>query len=507
MFVRKFEGESLDEALQAVKRDLGPDAIILKTVTNKGLKGAFKKSKVEITAAISEQNYEKKARVDHVLDDNQRESFYSAPASSVNGMINEFNDHRPNASRGRNPVNAAVATPAGYGNMGLNKVVNSVQKASTKLKNSLDDFLAVEDEPTQATGNLDSFLSEDNEVARHREVHREVERETRRPVQREMDEPSHYAQTADTERMIEEERKYTQEMSSELKQEIKSQRHQIELLEQKLFEMSERMSHRSDDSEPVGVRGLRTTLRSLELGEKTVQKIIKKAVFELTKEDLEDADLVYDFALRELNGMFNVAMPLFSSVDTDETPVVTALISENPTGQTSMALKLAVLQEDVKVIRFRSNVNDVEAADFTTKVFKLDVTTVSTLAHLMSEARKALAERKSLILDLKLNFKDNIESKKFIETLKRSFENLEVLITISGIHSELYNRKIVSKYNSFANGAIISYIDQCLSFGSLFNVHAEYNQLPLKFYGTGPTVPDDIEAATAERILAGMFEL
>ena len=41
MYVRKFEADSLDEALKTIKRDLGPDAIILKTVTNKGLKGAF----------------------------------------------------------------------------------------------------------------------------------------------------------------------------------------------------------------------------------------------------------------------------------------------------------------------------------------------------------------------------------------------------------------------------------------------------------------------------------
>ena len=51
MYVKKFEAESLDEALREVKSELGPDAIILKTITNKGLKGAFKKSRVEITAA------------------------------------------------------------------------------------------------------------------------------------------------------------------------------------------------------------------------------------------------------------------------------------------------------------------------------------------------------------------------------------------------------------------------------------------------------------------------
>ena len=43
MYVRKFEGETLDEALKAVKSELGPEAIILKTNSFKGLKGSLKK--------------------------------------------------------------------------------------------------------------------------------------------------------------------------------------------------------------------------------------------------------------------------------------------------------------------------------------------------------------------------------------------------------------------------------------------------------------------------------
>ena len=53
MYVRKFEADTIEEALKEIKRELGPDAVILKTITNKGLKGAFKKKKIEITAAIT----------------------------------------------------------------------------------------------------------------------------------------------------------------------------------------------------------------------------------------------------------------------------------------------------------------------------------------------------------------------------------------------------------------------------------------------------------------------
>ena len=63
------------------------------------------------------------------------------------------------------------------------------------------------------------------------------------------------------------------------------------------------------------------------------------------------------------------------------------------------------------------------------------------------------------------------------------------------------------KFNPFSNGVIISYVDQCLNFGSLVNLNVEFSEKPYVFFGTGATVPDDIEAATSERILSGMFEL
>ncbi|MDP7319424.1 MAG: hypothetical protein QF441_02400 [Bacteriovoracaceae bacterium] len=497
MYVKKFEGESLDEALKAVKMELGPDAIILKTVTNKGLKGAFKKSRIEITAAISEQNYEKKAKVDHVLSDTQREDFYQAPASRVNHMINDYNQH----NRESNSQNQRPSRGGGYGNMGLNKVVNTV---SSKIKSSLDDFLAIEEEESSPTGpqSFEEFSQkkeQNQRAASTQNYFHEEQDDDHHAIGQE-----HYV----TEDVIYENQKRSNEVTSELRQNIKSQKHQIDLLEQKLFELTEKIAeNKQGPSEPKGLMSLRTTLRSLELSDVLIQKISKKATFELAQEELEDVDLIYDFALRELNEMINVKMPLFSSADIQESPIVTVLLSENSCGQSSMAMKLAVLQENTKIISFRESKVKNISSDFAARVFKVDVALVDSLAHLMSEARKAIQDGKSIILDLRLNFKEVNESKKFIETLKRSFEHIEFLGTLSAIHSEIYNRKILSKYQSYLNGVIISYVDQCLSFGPLVNVHTDFPKLPLTFFGTGATVPDDIESATAERILAGMFQL
>lgn len=483
MFVRKFEGETLDEALQLVKRELGPDAIILKTVTNKGLAGAFKKSRIEITAAISEQSYSKKAKVDHVLSDEQQESFYREPATNINKQYNSYESNQPTASG-----------KAGYGNMGLNKVVNSVSKASKKIQHSLDDFLT---EPNSSNAgeaeNLSEFLHTEEQLER-------VE------VAQSRFETSQIEAKVEAQRAVE--RSEQEQVRSDMNETLKSQSHQIELLEKKLYELSAKLSEAPKEKPQARNLGhLRDTLSSLGLADKIIMRVIKKASFELSAEDLEDADVIYDFALREINGLIAVGMPLFSKSEMSDKSVVTALVSDCASGQASMAIKLAVLQENVRVIKFRVKDDSHRSQDFTQEIFDLNVVTVSTLSHLMSEARKAIAENQSLILDLRLSFSESDETKKFLEIIRRSFDNVEILTTVSAINSEVYNRKIVSKYNTFSNGVIISYVDQCLNFGSLVNLNVEFNEKPYVFFGTGAIVPDDIEAATSERILSGMFEL
>ena len=153
MYVRKFEAESLEEALKAIKKELGPDAIILKTVTNKGLKGAFKKKRIEITAAISEKSYTKKAKVDHVLTPDQQDKFYSNKASYISNMIDNHNK----ADSPRTEI-----TNTGYGKAGLNKQVVSkkTKEISETIKSSLDDFL----------GGLNGRTQEEEKTSSYRET-------------------------------------------------------------------------------------------------------------------------------------------------------------------------------------------------------------------------------------------------------------------------------------------------------------------------------------------------
>jgi flagellar biosynthesis GTPase FlhF len=518
MFVKKFEADTLEEALKAVKVELGPDAIILKTVTNNGLKGAFKKKRIEITAAISERSYEKKAKVDKVLNNEQKEAFYQKPASTIKETISKYNG--PETQGG------------GYGSMGLNKVVNTLSKGSTGLadltsktssmiKNSLDDFLtdgeesgfdidSADEMPIQrqarpvAPANRGKYSEPPQEAPAPRQARSQAPKAapvedtveiTRNPLRE-----SREAAPAPQQNMV------SREAYNELKQEMRTTQHKMELLEQKLMELSQNYQFNQKHlNEAKGIYQLRTTLKTLDVDESHILELIKKANYELSKADLENPDVIFEFALQEMASSINTSIPLFAKIENGD-PVVTVLLSEAASGQSTMGTKIAVLKKDVVLVQYSQDGQNSNSTDFAAQVFGIRVEKVQSFSEVVGLCRKATEAGKSVLVDVRLNSKNTDETKKFVETLKRGFQHVEVLCTLSAIHSELYNRKIIARYKDVVDGVIISHVDLCMNFGALFNVHKAHNKLPLKFFGTGPVVPDDIEGATSERLMAGLFQ-
>ena len=512
MFVKKFEADTLEEALKAVKLELGPDAIILKTITNNGLKGAFKKKRIEITAAISERSFEKKAKVDKVLNNEQKEAFYQKPAAAIKESITKYNNNE-------------VQGAGGYGSLGLNKVVNTLQKGqaslgdftnktSSMIKNSLDDFLTTgeeesnfdidsADEETPVTFKVNNNnrgkyseppapQREQIQVRRDRPVEDSVDINPRRESQAQPQAP---AQSS-----------VSREAYNELKQELRTTQHRMELLEQKLLEMSQNYQFNQKHlNEAKGIFQLRTTLKTLDVDEAHILELIKKANYELSKADLENPDVIFEFALKEMASSINTGIPLFAKIENGD-PVVSVLVSEAASGQSTMGTKIAVLKKDVVLIQYSQDAQNNASTDFAAQVFGIKVEKVQNFSEVVGLCRKAVEAGKSVLVDVRLNSKYTDETKKFVETLKRGFQHVEVLCTLSAIHSELYNRKIIARYKDVVDGVIISHVDLCMNFGALFNVHKAHNKLPLKFFGTGPVVPDDIEGATAERLMAGLFQ-
>lgn len=495
MYVRKFEADSIEEALKDIKRELGPDAVILKTITNKGFKGAFKKKKIEITAAISEKNYTRKAQVDTVLNDNQKEEFYGGSASYIANMIDQHDQSQEKRSvQSNNQSNQR--SNSGYGSAGLNRTVSSTKGIASQLKEGLDDFLSLgERDERPARGGRSDFNFDD-------------EIEATRPVQAQPRQQAPIARTIPAPQQ--QQAVPAQETRSLVGTEMfEKQKNKIDELEKKLYELT-RSFERIHKKEPIGIYQLRTTLRSLDINETYIQTLIKKGLFELTDTDVENADVVFEFALREMMNTVSTAMPMFSNADAKKHPVITVFLSEASCGQTSMVQKIGAMKTDSVIIKNSvTTINPkVEAkTPFAEKIFGMNVIKTNSIAEIVAECRKALESGKSVFIDYKCSESETNETKKFIDGLRRAFSKVEVLITLSAIHSELYNRKVLGTYRRLSDGAVVSHVDACLNFGSLFNITQDIKDLPYKFFGTGEVCPDDLEPATAERLMAGIFKL
>ena len=94
MRVKKFEAKSMKEALQMVKQELGPDAVILAARDNRKTFGLGGDASVEITAAVSENTLSKKKFAESRLAKPQREQFAAAGARQQRQMIDKMVDKR-----------------------------------------------------------------------------------------------------------------------------------------------------------------------------------------------------------------------------------------------------------------------------------------------------------------------------------------------------------------------------------------------------------------------------
>ena len=488
MYVRKFEADSLEEALGTIKKELGPDAIILKTVTNKGLKGAFKKKKIEITAAISEKNYSKKSKVDNVLSTEQKDKFYQNNSSYISNMINSSSGETTKDSSGA----------GGYGNIALNKSAQlkkfenaprdaqeSNRDHSMQSMSSLDDFLSAAPSENEKS-EVDDLLNEE-ETSFSQEFERTPE-----PVR--------------VETVKEEVKAEKTEVNMELLDVIDHQRNKIDDLEKKIYELAQNLNM-IDRPKSRGVTDLISTLRTLDIDEKYTQSIIRKINFELSEEEKENADHVFEYALKEMIEDINTDLPLFSKVDNEEMPTVTVVLSDMTAGQSTMLRKIASLKDSSVIIRNKAQQDFKDNVTFSEKFFNIETYNFDTVAEIVQSTRENIDKGTNVFIDYKSGNTEVDDVKKFIDGLKRSFENVEILVCLSSIHSELYNKKVLNRYSKMASGLVVTHLDQCLNYGSLFNIAISYEELPFKFFGTGNVVPDDIENATAERILAGVFQI
>ncbi|MCM2324689.1 MAG: hypothetical protein NDJ90_15630, partial [Oligoflexia bacterium] len=92
MQVKKFEAPTIQEALDTIKRELGPEAVILQTKKHKRGFGLMSKESVEVTAAVSDRSMQKKAFTETRLPQPNRDAARKLPADRQADLYDRYLD-------------------------------------------------------------------------------------------------------------------------------------------------------------------------------------------------------------------------------------------------------------------------------------------------------------------------------------------------------------------------------------------------------------------------------
>lgn len=456
MLVRKFDGHSIDDVLQKVKKELGPDAIILKTTSPKGIKGAFRGKKFEITAAISESGLKEKQKIDSLLTPEQKQDLYSKSSEKIKKSL----------SSRKTPVRSQ-----GYSDLGLNrqtkakKTEGEQNKASTvaALKGGLDDFLMGKEEEQGHFSSVDSFIDEQERIV--------------------------------TEKTTVEKRDLEQQLSLQQKA-IEELRDQVAQLQQSKQVIS--------SPHKTAIKKACDGLLSLGISERIVSKLSRKLQFELADPDNEEQ--TYDLILRELHGQLKCEQISLSDIQKGANPPITLLLSEVACGQTTMALKLASIYQGVEYVEFAANERR-KVSEHLGKLLDVSVHSVGTTPELIDMVNQLKKKNRPIIVDLKLAGNSSENILQALGGIQRALQRPETLLCLSALHSEQFNSTMLQRYKKSCQGVVLNYLDFCVNYASILNLFGGNEETPLKMFGVGDKIPEDLEAATPERILAGLFAM
>jgi flagellar biosynthesis protein FlhF len=110
MQVKKFEAPTIQEALEVIKRELGPEAIILQTKKHKKGFGLMSQASVEVTAAVSERSLKKKALLESKLPEPNRDALKQMSAQVQAEVLDRIETKQQQRQPPRDQVSAVLRT-------------------------------------------------------------------------------------------------------------------------------------------------------------------------------------------------------------------------------------------------------------------------------------------------------------------------------------------------------------------------------------------------------------
>ncbi len=496
MQVRKFEAPTMKEALELVKTQLGPDAIILSAKDNKKSFGLVGRGSVEVTAAVSELQIRKKQIAESKINEKDRERLKSSRAKVQKDFIEKSINRA-----------AAVAPPSNRGNTSLRYVdikdENENDEAFQFVEETVDPIkLRQGKRVTDVLENLkngrNQFVEEDVGLSRVKAAAKSALAagiETFKEAS-----PTRKAQPLTHPQSIE-----SQAQVLGLKAEIKQLKEVIQAFR----------AHQSNPLSlhpgaqfgiPYELSFMFEKLTSAGINERATAEILELAKKSLTPQQIQKRPLVDAWVVKYIMGQIEISQRPYDGR-------LHLFVGAPGQGKTATLVKLA----SHLVIRERRNVAIISAD--TSKVGSVDQLRIySQILNVPFGVIRTRSDWDSLFTQLSaydsilvdfpgLSLKSNEEIDFYRQLMPPDSVQRSVHYVQTVTSKDEHAFEMARRYKAHGfQDVVFTYLDESVHHGLIYSFQKEF-KTPLHSFGIGPLIPEDFELATRERVIDLIFKI
>ena len=461
MQVKKFEASNMREALNVIKREMGPDAIILQTKENRKGFGLMSRESVEVTAAISREDLKKKKNLEKHLTEEDKEKIWTSTVTDQKKIYGDYFGKELSRTKG---ARVQISGKAREKSEKIRAQPNSgIGEGSTTSAQS----------PTNVLKQIpmDILSKFESEMTKSQSPPRDTGRE-------------------------DDLRQQVSDLTDMVKHMATSQ------------SLAQRKASISDEGYSDEMLDAFYQLVSMGVSKHNARDLIKSSGFELSISEQEDPAKIQDIiaqVMMEKIEVEDLLKDVGASSGVSE-PTHFAMVGPTGVGKTTTIAKIAsqaIQKKNLRVGLINLDSYKVGAVEH-----------LGTYARIMNAPYRNVSNKEEFLealydfgsLDLILidtagrSQRDQENLSELNETLS-GVKDLKSVLVISATTKNADVSDIVQRFGILKpKGLIFSKLDETAVHGLIYNTQLSTG-LPLSYFTVGQRVPEDIESATSERVV------
>lgn len=476
MQVKKFEARTMKEALEMVKTQLGPDAIILSARDNNKSFGLVGEGSVEITAAVSEETLQKKKFAESRLREQDREKFLKSPARQQKELITKMVEKHVQKNQPPAPI-----TQRRY--IDIDEEENSYARQQQ-----------ISEQRVRASAQRALHAFQEQE---------EIFTQTRKPA---APAPQPQVQARSVAAPV------ASATATEESEAIRALKNEIASLKQVITQFQQ-MPQSFVGSHPGADYGINYDLSAVfakltgaGVAPEITAELLTQAQETLPALKLKNKALVEAWVARHV-------LDATKTVQNPSQGKIHCFVGPAGAGKTSTMIKMAshmVVREGKKVALFTTDTYKVGAAD-QMKIYAQILNVPFSVIRTQNDwhnLMRYLANVDCVLVDFTgLSLKNNDEIQMMRSLLPPQGLNPQTHLVLSANSKDADATELGRRYSILGyKDVIFSGLDESTQHGTIYNFMKRFD-VPLHSFGIGSRVPEDYEFATKERLLDLIFKI